>query len=656
MEDDGLMVNFSMDATPARTSVKKTTGGRWTDRRKAQLASQNRNKDKAPPIDQGRKRKMQQPSGDRRKMSKKEDGETFVSSLFTSNPEVVSVPVDEGKSEVHDPSNAPLKDSSTFQGLGVSDRIQHHLSEFMKFSAPTAVQRRVIPRLLTREQDLFVQAQTGSGKTLSFALPIFQKLMSVEDLHRNSGLFSLILAPTRELAAQIYAVLEQLSRCCHRIVPGIVTGGEKKKSEKARLRKGVNILVATPGRLADHMENTSTLDFSQVRYVVLDEGDKLMELGFEETITAIFQKIQTTSRVSETSCQFPTLPKRRINVLCSATIKGNVKKLEKITLDNAEMVKTSDKDLDLETAAVPDQLVQQLITVPPKLRLVALAAFLKKVTSTESGSKTMVFFSCSDSVEFHHNIFSKDSSTKTAKTARLINKNVTIYKLHGSLTQQERTTTLAAFTKAPSSEHAILFCTDVAARGLDLPQIETVVEYDPPFAIEDHLHRVGRTARAGRAGTSALFLLPGSEEKYVDKIASFHPSGMSHTPYQQLLEEAFVKEGFQWDSEATTWHLNVERWLLEDSPAHEKAVNGFVSHVRAYATHLSSERECFNVKHLHLGHLAKAFGLRETPKKLGQGRNAPSTKPAPRKEEAKNKMLRMAKMAMKHSAGEFNFI
>lgn len=718
--DDDLFLNISTDSSSISNKPKasKVVGGKWKDRRKAQLSARDikhapkkekKSESNSTPIakktvsDEGSKdilkpkqvmkAKHEYPAENHKKRpaatSEHENkgpskqarfvegkgstgkNNTYVSSLFTSNSQITSRDYDK-ELEIHAPSNAPLADATTFSGLGLNENLSTQLTDNMKLVHPTKIQRSVLPRLLARERDLFVQAQTGSGKTLAFVLPIFQKLMEVESLTRTSGIFALILAPTRELATQIYSVLETLTRCCHRIVPGIVIGGEKKKSEKARLRKGVNILVATPGRLADHIENTERLDLSNVRYVVLDEGDKLMELGFEETITKIIKDIETSSRVSATIKMFPTLPTRRINVLCSATIKGNVKKLGEISLHDAETVSPNSvpdvEDLEIiENVAAPDQLLQQVCVTPPKLRLVSLASVLKDITKTETeGSRTIIFLSCSDSVDFHFQAFSKEGkkfnkvtnefdeeadSQATVLTSPLLGENVVVYKLHGSLSQQTRTATLASFTKAPSTQHTIMFCTDVASRGLDLPYISTVIEYDPPFATEDHLHRIGRTARAGKSGRSVLFLLP-TEEKYLDLIEHYHPNGVQHKSYEELLKIGF---GTKWDYDATTWHLNIERWLLEDQSAHELAARAFTSHIRAYATHLSSERGVFNVKSLHLGHLAKAFGLRETPKKLGINSGNSSQKKK-KKENPKDVMFRKARDAAKAQSDEFNFM
>lgn len=595
------------------------------------------------------------------------DGNTFVSSIFTAEEREETkkqqqennvVEEVEEVVEAQEASNAPLSgvDSTTFPGLGVSNLLTTVLKDKLSMDRPTKIQRGVIPRLVTQDKDLFVQAQTGSGKTLAFVLPILERLIHAsgggtddedhQNIDRNSGLFALIMTPTRELAQQIYGVLENLCRDgCNWIVPGIVTGGEKKKSEKARIRKGINILVATPGRLQDHMDNTESLDLSEVRWVVMDEGDRLMELGFEETITKILNSLDRRSKIAQSKSTFIGLPHRRVNVLCSATMKDDVKKLGETSLTDADWISADslkDQDVEMGNAKdyeAPAQLIQESLVVPAKLRLATLASTLRDIANKNADAKVMVFFSCSDSVDFHFSVFTRGGASnedeedttndegkvlnsKTVLPGPWIGKNAVIHKLHGSLNQQSRTATLNAFSnkgkEAGKGHPSILFCTDVASRGLDLPAITNIIEYDAPFATDDHVHRVGRTARAGQDGSSILFLLPGKEEKYLDLISEHHPHGITAVSHVDIMKRAFG--GLRaFETEATTWHLNVERWLLQEPAALSRAKRGFTSHVRAYATHLASERGVFNLRELHLGHIAKSFGLRETPGKMGDG-------------------------------------
>lgn len=289
--------------------------------------------------------------------------------------------------------------------------------------------------------------------------------------------------------------------------------------------------------------------------------------------------------------------------------------------------------------------------------------------------KAIVFLSCADSVDFHFEVFARvtdrasvitesespkmplaestngaeinlkpvsnyfGSSTpaprlstvsQTSTLSSAQNPDLTLYKLHGSLTQPLRTATLSAFTH--SSSPSILFCTDVASRGLDMPNIDLVIEYDPPFSSDDHLHRVGRTARVGREGRAMIFLMPGEEEGYVDVLKRGYRdevgNALKRIEAEELLKKGFGppknirstgSSGLNWQERVTEWQLRVERWILEDKSAAEMARKAFISQVRAYATHVAKERQIFNVKGLHLGHLAKAFALRERPGNMGQG-------------------------------------
>ncbi|EKD18315.1 uncharacterized protein L3040_004729 [Drepanopeziza brunnea f. sp. 'multigermtubi'] len=583
----------------------------------------------------------------------------IISSLFSFNPSgKTAFEAPDEEAEPAKPSNAPLTpEMATFTALGLSIRLAAHLSTKMDMKAPTAIQKASITQMLKDDSDAFIQAETGSGKTLAYLLPIVERIMGMStkdtQVHRDSGLFAVVLAPTRELCKQIATVLEKILRCAPWIVSTTVIGGESKQSEKARLRKGVNILIATPGRLADHLDNTEVLNVSKVRWLVLDEGDRLMELGFEEEIKGIVEKIGKSELVvnKRHTLDLAKLPKRRITVLCSATMKMNVQRLGEISLkdavhiqaDPSEEEAAKDKQAGVEADdkkfSAPAQLKQAYAVVPAKLRLVTLTAILKRAFARRgSVMKAIVFISCADSVDFHFSLFSRPlelspEDGETAVKPPTITRNdltkdtialgteissktnfVVLHKLHGSLAQNIRTATLKAFTE--SSEPCVLICTDVASRGLDLPNVDYVIEYDPPFSADDHLHRVGRTARAGKDGRALIFLMPGEEEEYVEVLASGYRNGkksLTHNTSTDLLQKGFGGIGNDWEERATEWQLDIERWA-QDSPKYlEMARRGYQSHIRAYATHVASERKFFNMQTLHLGHLAKAFALRDKP-------------------------------------------
>jgi len=591
-----------------------------------------------------------------------------ISSLFSFNPTPTTedLPKNTTGTEEHiQPTNAPLTaEQEGLVKLGLLPTLAAHLTNKMNILAPTAIQKAAVSPLLAGNSDAFIQAETGSGKTLAYVLPIVQRIMQMSEkeqkIKRDSGLFALIMAPTRELSKQISVVLESVLRCAHWIVPGIVIGGEKKQSEKARLRKGVNILVATPGRLADHLEHTEALDVSTVRWLVLDEGDRLMELGFEEDIKKIVSKLDFALKMKRS--EIVGLPPKRVNILCSATMKMDVQRLGEISLKDAIHIQAESRETkdqaetsDQKAFSAPAQLKQSYAIVPAKLRLVSLVSHLRRTFVRKGAvSKTIVFMSCADTVDFHFEVFTRantgtsnskdeaqkesESTTKSTKTngitkspevqtsgsSPLISNSqstVKVYKLHGSLPQAVRTQTLKAFSR--ESDPAVLICTDVASRGLDLPNVDLVVEYDPPFSKEEHLHRIGRTARAGKDGRATIFLLPGCEEGYIDLLKEGRRDGgiglIRHVA-NDILRKGFVTKDEQgrereggWEDRATEWQLDIERWMLDSPNMLEMARRAFQSHVRAYATHVAAERHIFDMKQLHLGHLCKAFGLRDKP-------------------------------------------
>ncbi|GAB7362659.1 hypothetical protein MBLNU230_g2968t1 [Neophaeotheca triangularis] len=716
MADDGMLLNFELPSDAFAPKIKYK-GGSWKDRLTARKSAEyNRNKKAGTganntrlpdfrganegdeelivPGAQHAAKRARTDNASRGKLTgnssgprhggavpKSSNGEV-ISSLWTYNPEgkaaeVEAEPEPEEEETPIQPSNAPLNDElASFTNMGLSSQLAAHLLKKMEIKAPTAIQRKAVEQLCGADTDAFIQAETGSGKTLAYLLPIVQRISTLskqmkeagEGFHRESGLFAIILAPTRELSKQISTVLETLLSCCHWIVGGTVIGGEKKQSEKARLRKGINILVATPGRLVDHLNNTEVLDVSKVRWLVLDEGDRLMELGFEQDIQKIVSVMNLRSRKVQEKA-IPGLPGKRTTVLCSATIKADVEQLRSIALKDPVSIavdpadKTGDESKDGQQTAfsAPSQLKQSYAIVPPKQRLVTLVAVLKQAFKRKgSVNKCIVFMSCADSVDFHFELLTSDTSKKAttattkdeaekeqsdlripkqARTNHIHQGNtisetrtsgpavpistketpVHLYRLHGSLQQSTRTSTLKSFST--SADPSILICTDVASRGLDLPNVDLVLEYDPPFSSDDHVHRIGRTARAGNEGRAMIFLQPGSEEGYI-QILKDNTNTLArltkHTS-DELLRKAFaptsgvVAGGKDWETLATDFQLDVERWVLAHPKHLEQARRAFQSHIRAYATHVAAERKFFDLRSLHLGHLAKAFALRDKP-------------------------------------------
>jgi len=652
MADDGLLLNFSVSDTPSVPVSAGQYKGRWKERAlskkwdKIKARRAFNGKPVAAPVSvrpsnaapketttaelnttkETREHRMDDGAGYTRGVKRKRGHASSAnalpviprmknsSSLFTGNPEIPqSVSKEQPQTEKTEeqqeqvpisPSNQPAPESlpatkpsppagttNEFTSLGISPAICHYLSKSLSITTPTRIQSLSIPHLLTSPRDTFLRSQTGSGKTLAFLLPILHTLLSLptptNQLSRTSGLFAIILTPTRELAKQTEHVLTELTSGTW-LVPGWLLGGERKKSEKARLRKGVNILVATPGRLMDHLESTMVFDTSMVRWMVLDEGDRLVDMGFLESVGKILRIVEARvqhrlmkDRREGVSVGGGKLPDRLVKVLCSATLRGEegLGALETIVdpvflkgEDALEQNGLATGEEGTEKMVPPGQLTQKTIILPAKLRLVTLLALLSSFASTPTArkpdptdtttdttkhsggtSKMIIFLSCSTSVSFHHRLLSSYSLPHT-----------TLFLLHGTLDQATRTATLKAFTSL-RNRHAVLLATDIASRGLDLDNLDRVVQFDPPASMDDYIHRVGRTARAGRTGEGVLFLLP-SEEGYVDLLEGQMGLVVQRVKYEDVLKGAWGAK--DWMDKATEMQLHAEKWVLEDQEVH----------------------------------------------------------------------------------------
>ena len=496
-------------------------------------------------------------------------------------------------------------------------------------------------------RDLFIQSQTGSGKTLSFLLPIIQDLLPLSTLSyidRSIGTLAIIIAPTRELAKQISDVLDSLlklrlrtdddtpddpsnsTRLTRWLVSGLLTGGATRTHEKARLRKGLPILVSTPGRLLDHLQNTASFNVGKCRWLILDEADRLMELGFEETITGIIKgldgrrnlAVQAVKEGSTAEVGGWDWERRRRTILCSATIREDVQKLAGTTLVRPLMIKGNDSEIPTVATAVapptgpdnftpPTQLSQKYVVVPLKLRLVALVALLRSLLSqanSRRGTKIIVFFSCTDSVDFHwrllgdstmdeedredggdddgsdDDIYSESTSKVEAKSSLL--PETSIFRLHGSLATPTRLASLKGFSALPNptnktsiSLSSILLCTSVASRGLDLPLVRAVIQYDLPTegGATEYVHRVGRTARAGKGGEAWSIVAPSELEwvKWVEgkmegevkeEVKERRNVKLISTSIESVLMRGFGGKESEYEERATDVQLSFERWVL----------------------------------------------------------------------------------------------
>ncbi|KAG7383276.1 ATPdependent RNA helicase [Phytophthora boehmeriae] len=577
--------------------------------------------------------------------------------------------------------------ANTFESMEMAEKLVNVLkknadSGGFGFTRPTNVQVHTIPSVLVGN-DILVKSETGSGKTLSYLLPIVQKLQAVSPrIQRSDGCLALVLAPTRELCTQILETASKLVMPFVFLVPGAIIGGEKKKAEKARLRKGITILIATPGRLADHLVNTQSFDYSKLQFLVLDEADRLLDMGFEKQITQIL-----------TILDGKKARQKRQNILVSATINSGVQQLAKMSLSNpvlidadkvtsgAEAPASEIKSESQEKFSTPHQLMQHFMLVPAKARLCALTCFLReelRYAPKDGKCKIVVFLSTCDAVDFHYALFRKcawptikgatDEPENEGSVASLFGGQGAVYRLHGNIPQQERVSTFKNFC---SSSSGVLLCTDVAARGLNLPTVKWIVQYDPPTETRDYVHRVGRTARSGKQGSSLLFLMP-SESEYLNYLSKQNLK-LNALSLEKTIARVGKHGGFATSSRKKLMHEVVqsdlqflyEQTLLADKELFELACQAFHSFVRSYATHSSDTRQIFHVRSLHFGHVAKSFALRDPPassKLRDTGRNAKKGTLHKRKEREdkqqavvaqKNKKMRDEKRRYAQHVSEF---
>ncbi|CAM9229967.1 unnamed protein product, partial [Ectocarpus fasciculatus] len=363
----------------------------------------------------------------------------------------------------------------------------------MGFKKPFPIQQHCIPAIL-QKRDVMGCAETGSGKTAAFALPILNELS--EDPY---GIFGVVLTPTRELAMQIAEQFSAFGTAISLKI-ALVIGGNSLVDQSIALSRRPHIIIATPGRLRHHVMSADPPNFRMTRYLVLDEADRLLSSGFESDLAVIFN----------------ALPKKRNTLLFSATLTSSLNTLDQFTAkDTLKFDLTSDQK-------VPDTLLQQYLFVPPQVKVAFLVCVLKKMVQDEadltekleddisgnSGSKkkhgddepTLLQLKTSSVIIF------VGSCKRCQEICELLAQmNVDCVSLHSMMNQHDRTNSLAKFKSQTCN---ILVATDVASRGLDIPQVDVVLNFDLPKIAADYVHRVGRTARAGRSGRSLSFITP----------------------------------------------------------------------------------------------------------------------------------------------------
>jgi ATP-dependent RNA helicase DDX27 len=414
------------------------------------------------------------------------------------------------------PVNPLYNNNATSWGdLGLSRPILKAISQILKFPQPTNIQREVIPVGIAGK-DVLASAATGSGKTAAFLLPLIERVLvspyvanrrKDRDTGRVSGgravTRAIVMLPTRELAVQCWSMLKALTTFVP-VTSALVVGGFDARDQRSDLSKTPDIIIATPGRLLDHVLNSQGVHLDQVDMVVLDEADRLLELGFKEAITEILKAIPKKSLAHSANKAKKNASKGQCQTLLfSATLTAGVKDLAAFVLSNAITAKITDPTKVVST------LTQEFIKIGKEdIRESAFFSFLESVVQTAEKStrcrgRVIVFFK------------EKKEAHKIASIAQIFGLNVA--ELNGNMSQVERMSAMADFQ---SGKKRYLFATDLASRGLDLPDVSLVINYNlpPPMDAETrYIHRVGRSARAGRSGR-AITLYTAEEYPVVKRI------------------------------------------------------------------------------------------------------------------------------------------
>lgn len=381
----------------------------------------------------------------------------------------------------------------SFQSLGLSEALLKAVSK-KGYTTPSPIQQKAIPPVL-EGRDVLASAQTGTGKTAGFTLPLLH-ILSENPKEKFRPVRALILTPTRELAAQVYANVREYSEFLN-LRSAVIFGGVNQKPQVATIRQGVDILVATPGRLLD-LQNQGLLSLKRVEIFVLDEADRMLDMGFLRDIEKVIK----------------SMPEKRQNLMFSATFSKDIKKLAHGILNNPVHVEATPENTTVEAIS------QKVYRVAKGLK----TGLIIKLISEGNWKQVLVFGR------------TKHGANKLCE--KMIKAGISAAAIHGNKSQGARTKALAGFK---SGRVRVLVATDIAARGLDIPLLPHVINFELPNIPEDYVHRIGRTGRAGASG-EALSLVSADETSFLRDI-------------EKLIEMKLpveVVEGFEPDPNAST--------------------------------------------------------------------------------------------------------
>eukprot|EP00066_Takifugu_rubripes_P023474 XP_011612740.1 PREDICTED: probable ATP-dependent RNA helicase DDX10 [Takifugu rubripes] len=423
-----------------------------------------------------------------------------------------------------------------------------------QYRQPTEIQRQTLGFALLGK-DVLGAAKTGSGKTLAFLIPVLECLYR-QQWTSVDGLGALIISPTRELAYQTFEVLRKVGKN-HEFSAGLVIGGKDLKVESEQIQH-TNIIICTPGRLLQHMDQTASFHAANLHMLVLDEADRILDMGFAETLNAIVEN----------------LPKTRQTLLFSATQTKSVKDLARLSLKEPEYVWAHEK----AKFSTPATLEQSYVVCELHQKVNMLYSFIRNHLK----KKIIVFFACCKEVQYLFRVLCR------------LRPGTPVLALHGKQQQMKRVEVYNDFLRKNT---AVLLATDIAARGLDFPAVNWVLQFDCPEDADTYIHRVGRTARYKEGGEALLLLLP-SEEK-----------GM----LRQLLDKKVPIQKIQVNTEKLqNVQQKLEGFLAQEKEQKERAQRCFISYLRSI--YLMKNKEVFDVCQLQIEEYAHSLGLAVAPR------------------------------------------
>lgn len=463
----------------------------------------------------------------------------------------------------------------------------------MGYPTMTPVQASTIP-LLSGNKDVVVEAVTGSGKTLSYVIPVLQKISTrlykkdddgdLPEKVKRGHMLSIVLAPTRELANQIQSVfdnvLQYLPSDYKSINTQLLVGsmGTVREDIDNFLKNQPQILIGTPGRILDFL-GSQYVKTNSLEIAILDEADKLLDCSFETDVVNILRK----------------LPKQRRTGLFSATLSSAGDTIFRTGMNNPVKVQVKSKNSLGEQVNAPKSLQLSYIMIQPEFKITTLLDMLSKYQY----KKAIVYFPTCTSVKHFYQIFSKIPFNKNDNDEE---EDLKFFSLHGQLNTKARLRTLEKFTEGDANTNkCVLMATDVAARGIDIPDVDLVIQIDPPTDPDVFLHRCGRTGRANKVGRAILMLNEDSqEEDYIGfmQVKGINLNEMKRSNIDQKDHDLFQKK--------------LREYMLEDRARHELGVKSYVGFIRYYSKHIASS--IFRMASLDYLALAKMYGLLRLPK------------------------------------------